>query len=80
MSPAGLHSETLSQTNEQTTATTTKKCNKFFTSSGFLGGLAGMGIYSPGCPGIHSVDQAGLELTDPSASASQVPRLKGLLY
>jgi hypothetical protein len=27
---------------------------------------------SPGCPGTHSVDQAGLELTNPPASASQV--------
>ena len=27
-------------------------------------------LYSPGCPGTHSVDQAGLELRNPSASAS----------
>jgi hypothetical protein len=26
----------------------------------------------PGCPGTYSVDQAGLELRDPPASASQV--------
>ena len=26
----------------------------------------------PGCPGTHSVDQAGLELSNPPASASQV--------
>jgi hypothetical protein len=31
---------------------------------------------SPGCPGIYSVDQAGLELRDPCASASQVLGLK----
>jgi hypothetical protein len=31
---------------------------------------------SPGCPGTHSIDQAGLELRDPSVSASQVPELK----
>jgi hypothetical protein len=27
-------------------------------------------LYSPGCPGTCSVDQAGLELRDPLASAS----------
>jgi hypothetical protein len=29
-------------------------------------------LCSPGCPGTHSVDQAGLKLRDPPASASQV--------
>jgi hypothetical protein len=29
-------------------------------------------LYSPGCPGTHSVDQAGLELRNLPASASQV--------
>ena len=29
-------------------------------------------LYSPGCPGTHSVEQAGLELRNPPASASQV--------
>ena len=29
-------------------------------------------LYSPDCPGTHSVDQAGLELRNPPASASQV--------
>jgi hypothetical protein len=29
-------------------------------------------LHSSGCPGIHSVDQGGLELRDLSASASQV--------
>jgi hypothetical protein len=33
-------------------------------------------LYSPGCPGIHSVDQAGLELRNLPASASQVLGLK----
>jgi hypothetical protein len=33
-------------------------------------------LYSPGCPGTHSVDQAGLELRNPTASASQVLGLK----
>jgi hypothetical protein len=31
---------------------------------------------SPGCPGIHSVDQAGLKLRNLPASASQVLGLK----
>ncbi|GAB1297317.1 Transcription factor E2F6 [Apodemus speciosus] len=34
-------------------------------------------LCSPGCPGTHSVDQAGLELRNPPASASQVLGLKG---
>jgi hypothetical protein len=29
-------------------------------------------LCSPGCPGTHSVDQVGLELRNPPASASQV--------
>jgi hypothetical protein len=29
-------------------------------------------LYSPGCPGTHFVDQAGLELRNPPASVSQV--------
>jgi hypothetical protein len=33
-------------------------------------------LCSPGCPGTHSVDQAGLKLKDPPASASQVLGLK----
>ena len=33
-------------------------------------------LYSPGCPGTHFVDQAGLELKNPPASASQVLGLK----
>jgi hypothetical protein len=33
-------------------------------------------LCSPGCPGTHFVDQAGLELRNPPASASQVPGLK----
>jgi hypothetical protein len=33
-------------------------------------------LYSPGCPGTHSVDQAGLELKNLPASASQVLGLK----
>jgi hypothetical protein len=33
-------------------------------------------LYSPDCPGTHSVDQAGLELRNPPISASQVLGLK----
>ncbi|GAB1290364.1 NAD-dependent protein deacylase sirtuin-5, mitochondrial [Apodemus speciosus] len=33
-------------------------------------------LYSPGCPGTHSVDQASLELRNPPASAFQVLELK----
>jgi hypothetical protein len=33
-------------------------------------------LFSPGCPGTHSVDQAGLELRNSPASASQVLGLK----
>ena len=33
-------------------------------------------LCSPGCPGTHSVNQAGLELRNPLASASQVLGLK----
>jgi hypothetical protein len=40
----------------------------FFFGQGFL--------CRPGCPGTHSVDQAGLELRNPPASASQMLGLK----
>jgi hypothetical protein len=33
-------------------------------------------LYSPGCPGAHFVDQAGLELRNLPASASRVLGLK----
>jgi hypothetical protein len=33
-------------------------------------------LYSPGCPGTHLVDQAGLELRNLPASASQMLGLK----
>jgi hypothetical protein len=33
-------------------------------------------LYSPSCPGTHSVDQAGLELRNPPASASRVLGIK----
>jgi hypothetical protein len=51
--------------------------------SGILGGgrvVVGVrdrvSLCSPGCPGTHSVDQAGLKLRNPSPSASQVLGLK----
>jgi hypothetical protein len=37
-------------------------------------------LYSRGCPGTHSVDQAGLELRNPPASASQVKGIKGVRH
>jgi hypothetical protein len=33
-------------------------------------------LCSPGCPGTHSVDQAGLELRNPPSSASRVLGLR----
>jgi hypothetical protein len=33
-------------------------------------------LYRPGCPGTHSVEQAGLKLRNPPASAFQVLVLK----
>jgi hypothetical protein len=43
---------------------------------GFLVFQDRVSLYSPGCPGTHYVDQAGLELRNPTASASQVLGLK----
>jgi hypothetical protein len=40
------------------------------------GGRDRVSLYSPGYPGTHFVDQAGLELRNPPASASQVLGLK----
>ena len=37
-------------------------------------------LYSPGCPGTHFVDQAGLELRNPPAPAFRVLGLKGLRH
>jgi hypothetical protein len=36
-------------------------------------------LCSPGCPGTHFVDQAGLELRNPPASASRMLGLKAAL-
>jgi hypothetical protein len=36
-------------------------------------------LYSSGCPGTHFVDQAGLELRNPPASASQVLGIKACI-
>jgi hypothetical protein len=56
----------------------------FFLGGGLVGWLVGwlvgfqdkVSLCSPGCPGTHSVDQAGLELRNLPASASQVLGLK----
>ncbi|GAB1286911.1 Dynein axonemal assembly factor 9 [Apodemus speciosus] len=37
-------------------------------------------LQGPGCPGTHSVDQAGLELRDPPASASPSAGIKGVRH
>jgi hypothetical protein len=42
----------------------------------FLGFRDRVSLYGPGCPGTHFVDQAGLELRNPPASASRVLGLK----
>ena len=47
-----------------------------FTICFFLGGEGRVSLCSLGCPKTHSVDQAGLELRNPPASASQVLGLK----
>jgi hypothetical protein len=51
---------------------------KFFSLSFFFlfGFRDRVSLCSPDCPGTHSVDQAGLELRNPPASASQVLGLK----
>jgi hypothetical protein len=52
----------------------------FFGFGFFFGGVLvfrdRVSLYSPGCPGAHFVDQAGLELRNPPASASRVLGLK----
>ena len=40
------------------------------------GGRDRVSLYSSNCPGTHSVDQAGLELRNPSPSTSRVLGLK----
>jgi hypothetical protein len=53
---------------------------QYHCASFFFGGGAvfqdRVSLCSPGCPGTHSVDQAGLELRNPPASASQILGLK----
>ena len=48
----------------------------FFVFFGFAFFGDRVSLCSPGCPGTHSVDQAGLELRNPPVSASQVLGLK----
>jgi hypothetical protein len=53
--------------------------SSFFLSFFFGGGGGGgerVSLCSPGCPGTHFVDQAGLKLRNPPASASRVLGLK----
>jgi hypothetical protein len=58
------------------------KCTTFSVSIPLLRGIwvlvfrDRVSLYSPGCPGTHSVDQAGLELRNLPASASRVLGLK----
>jgi hypothetical protein len=51
-------------------------CFFFFFLFSFFGFRDRVSWCSPGCPGTHSVDQAALELRNPSASASQMLGLK----
>jgi hypothetical protein len=51
-------------------------CFGFGFGFGFLVFRDRVSLYSPGGPGTHSVDQAGLELRNSPASASQMVRLK----
>jgi hypothetical protein len=51
-------------------------CRSSLVEFSFLFFPGRVSLYSPGCPGTHSVDQAGLELKNPPASASQVLGLK----
>jgi hypothetical protein len=53
----------------------TKRLSEFFLLL-FLVFRDRVSLCSPGCPGTHSVDQAGLELRNPPASAPQVLGLK----
>jgi hypothetical protein len=53
--------------------------NTFFESPSFFGGGGfkdRISLYSPGCPRTYFVDQAGLELRNLPASASQMLGLK----
>jgi hypothetical protein len=49
------------------------ECVEIFFSFSFRDRVS---LYSPGCPGTHFVDQAGLELRNLPASASRVLGLK----
>jgi hypothetical protein len=44
----------------------------------FFGFRERVSLCSPGCPGTHFVDQAGLELRNPPTSASQSAGIKGV--
>jgi hypothetical protein len=59
---------------KQTNKQTNKKNLNFF--GRWVGFRDRVSLYSPDCPRTHFVDQAGLELRNPPASASQVLALK----
>ena len=48
------------------------KCVQIFFKAFFFSFQTRVSLYSLGCPGTHFVDQAGLELRNPPASAPQV--------
>jgi hypothetical protein len=50
--------------------------SRLFLAAGGGGVRDRVSLYSPGCPGTPSVDQVGLELRNPPASAFQVLGLK----
>jgi hypothetical protein len=52
------------------------RCHWIFCFWGEGGFQDRVSLCSPGCPGTHSVDEAGLELRNSPASASQVLGLK----
>jgi hypothetical protein len=59
--------------NKQTKMSTTlKKITQQWWSTSFFVFQDRVSLCIPGCPGTHSVDQAGLELRNLPASASQV--------
>jgi hypothetical protein len=75
----GRCSETLSQKKKKDSLSFKRLLvdeNSFFVCFLFLFFRDRVSLYSPGCPGTHSVDQDGLELRNLPASASQVLGLK----
>jgi hypothetical protein len=67
---------TVARTRHRCQKNTYKGLNFFFFSFWFLVFQDRVSLYSSGCPGTHSVDQAGFKLRNPPASTSQVLGLK----